>query len=679
MTDPIELRLQGALKSAALPGAPDSLREYLHQLPSYKAAERRAWRPGPLVLAATIAMLLVAALSAIYVGTLIDRPVPTPTASPSASVTNAPPTHSTAGLLGDLSGYELVVEESAGSPGTPISTDGSMAFVNLAQIELERPFIGALRCWGPGSARLLVVIPDQQPVPSDAPTGEPEPSLIGEAECNGETEMAPYLRSIPASVAEFGLEVPAGASWQVEVGEFLADIGVQPSSYGSLEGSDGWTVMHDFAHTELLIPGHGTGIAVQLPTGAEVMAVTLWCSGSATAAITTTVVDQAADVQCPSPDEGQRVEFEVAGKDIAEVSVNTDDPIWVRLMIEVDAFQPRAYPSPSPIAPDLASASYAEVRRVGLSSSYLARGRLGEPSSGYISVPGAITAFAAENHVLVGIGDANGAGRRLELWSMDSTEPLRVLAETAAPAMLGESWLDLVREQVFYSVWATPVGPMSIHRVGLDGTGSRELMELAAEPLRGGPAFAIDGSVLVMDVCGPALNDCTRRIIDSTTLRIEQHELPPMPEGCSLIGAVTNSAVLTCFGADGEASVVVESLDGSGRRETTLSSGVGGHLVETDDGPAVLLQQFDSVGATSWRALVLEEQREVALFDGAATDLSSVYRLNLHLPPNWLLFVSAELTDFPGFQTSGRQVPTLVNVLTGELIQLFHLPHDTQL
>ena len=78
MSDQFEMLLSSRLRGAALPAAPAALSAYVRQVARPMPVARPAWRPSPLLLAATLGALLATMLGLLALGGL-PKPTPQPT------------------------------------------------------------------------------------------------------------------------------------------------------------------------------------------------------------------------------------------------------------------------------------------------------------------------------------------------------------------------------------------------------------------------------------------------------------------------------------------------------------------------------------------------------------------------------------------------------------------------
>ena len=91
-------------------------------------------------------------------------------------------------------------------------------------------------------------------------------------------------------------------------------------------------------------------------------------------------------------------------------------------------------------------------------------------------------------------------------------------------------------------------------------------------------------------------------------------------------------------------------------------------------GPVVVVAE-DRTDQTIYRVIDLDgtKARELARIDhpGWIAPLPA----DLRLPAGWVL-LGGPLADTPGNRNVGRAIPRLLNLATGELIELVNLPHS---
>jgi hypothetical protein len=445
--------------------------------------------------------------------------------------------------------------------------------------------------------------------------------------------------------------------------------------------TSGWQTLWDLGPDFLLSP-EGSGVAVTLPLEATKLAVVIACegAGSAVASVgssTGTVVD------CSTPPGIGRTEFEVTGGEAVDALVRLDDATLVRLFVEANALP--SYPSAPPLPSGIAETPYGTA-----GADRVAVGTLGSNAQSVIDVAGT-PGRGAGDLIPIAVNGAGLSGSRLDLYSAPDGALVTTLADIGAPAFIQGSWVDATHGQVFYEV-AKGLGLQSeFHRVGFDGSEDQVMASALAVTGSRQSTLALDDSAYVIESCGLPTG-CERIVIDAATLASTTHA-STAGEICTLIGVsdgfVVEKVGPTCGGQavpsgdPGEPAplafrIVASRLDGTGER--TLAEGDAiGTLVHTDDG-AWLLATGDIADAAPGQDPTIElidvATGEAVPFESDPAEGlgTSIYAQDVRLPPNWILFAT-DLGDLPGLQNSYRPVPLLINVLTGERIELPNLPH----
>ena len=128
----------------------------------------------------------------------------------------------------------------------------------------------------------------------------------------------------------------------------------------------------------------------------------------------------------------------------------------------------------------------------------------------------------------------------------------------------------------------------------------------------------------------------------------------------------------TCDGAEAPA-ITVQAVDGGVRRGLPVPSGPA-VVAMASTGPVVVVAE-DRTDHTIYRVIELDGTgaRELARIDHP--DWIAPLPTNLRLPVGWVL-LAGPLADTPGNRNAGRAIPRLLNLDTGELIELINLPHS---
>jgi hypothetical protein len=337
-----------------------------------------------------------------------------------------------------------------------------------------------------------------------------------------------------------------------------------------------------------------------------------------------------------------------------------DAPVTVALLVEGNSRPVTTYPSAPPLPAELADAPYA-----WWADGYVAAGTLGSNRQRLILWPTPVRWPIAEgDHVA--LSERTPTATNLHLASISRGQVISTLAELPPDRHIDRTWVDHGRGQVFFVVGNEANNAVDIERIGLDGSGRQVV---AAVPAGSTVAyeFALDASVFVVDACR-ARADCSRTVIDAATLEASTYRLELDREICHVIGA-TDGLVLVEAGTSCALSypdrTLVTSLDGSDMR--VLEAGGSPRLVRTTAGPHVVAGRH---------VIDLSDDREARVLD-VGEDLETAWPY-LRLPPDWVLFVPFHgLADVPRARPSmAGQPPVLVNVLTGEQLELVNLPHQ---
>jgi hypothetical protein len=233
------------------------------------------------------------------------------------------------------------------------------------------------------------------------------------------------------------------------------------------------------------------------------------------------------------------------------------------------------------------------------------------------------------------------------------------------------SWVDETHELVIYGLIA-PDFSAEWHRVAFDGSGDEIIATSPRTVVMAQSDIAIDDSVFVVETCTPLA--CTRTVHDlasgeSSDIVIEGERT------CSFLGIAAGQLIATSspncdtFEAG---RVTATPLDGGARR-VLFDRPASGLVVESAAGLQVVLHEGGDAGTViSVVPLDGGEARELARFDAASTRVPSTVRLPVG---DWVL-MAGPLADTPANQSIGREVPLLLNLETGEQIELVNLPNS---
>ena len=665
MTDQIEIRLRSTLRSAVLPAAPDSLRDFVHDLPA-STASRPAWRPSPLLLAATVSLLVLGLLSAVYLASRQPTPSPEPTVIPSPSATSG--FHD---LLTDFRISEVVLDRSEGQPDEQISDDRTPNTIDLGAIDLAGPFVAALTCRGPGPLTIEFWSPGPVAVPTGAQATTGRMTVAQwQADCIGGVEFnsLPFLRSEAQVHVE--VTVPRGASWRVAVGAYPEELVEAPSDFGSLTRTEGWTLLSDRVHDQLATNLSPAQVTVNAPQGATKFGVIVWCEGDTELTVTVNLVDQA--LSCPTVQRGERLEFELPGAGTYSVKAAPEYAAWVRMLVETDTDFVMSRPTAPPLPSAVANAPYAAVDSMGSTSEHgrVAIGRIGSTEQDVIEIGAMpVQATASGNFVAVTATDRD-ASYWIEVWTVEPPEFVTTVGEDHGPII--QAFLDATHGRIYYVTWPEPGEGVELRSVAVDGTDDRLLAAYPTDAWNGSAALASDDSVLAMFGCLGGTG-CELLVVDTATQATAEHRITGNWPLCDSLSVALETYAAHCYADSGD-ETLIGRLDGGDPEART--SAFGGTLVGSRDGPILVFTEGTTPDGGSWTSIELSSGAESTLFEFGPSDPETYLAPSqVVLPPGWLLF-AGDLGDFPALESGFTAVPLLVNVETGDVIRMENLPHD---
>ncbi len=528
----------------------------------------------------------------------------------------------------------------------------------------DRALIVAAACVGAGDVRVEVV-------PNiDSAAGEPPPSPYRQVDiaCDGPVGELFYATIGDAGTDELQLivDADAGTTWRLALGE-LRDAPSQPAfpatdpGAGRLILTDGPPMLSNGA------PGETGGIGFD-PRGATSPVALVQCLGDPVTVWASTGAPGEDEIT-GSPiqrlicdDASVTTEVPIPGSAFGSVRAVSEGFTWTRLAAAA-ALDSRPSRPAAPALPDgLGDAWFAEGDR-----ETVAFGRLGSNEQELVRLDDAFVGESGGDHVAIATPDGNG-GTNLDLWSIQDAAPVARLATIDGANVFG-SWVDATHRQVFYGR-SDVLGVAQYHRVGFDGSGD---VEIAGTPVGGiveaQSGLAIDDSAFMTQWC-PRIGSCERVVYDTATGTVTKVQRDDNGM-CGLFGIAGATLVGMAPGCDGPVGVVAEPLSGGER--VTLAGGAQAVIVPTGDGPrVVLLETGDTESRLGVIGLDGSARRELATFEHESG--FSPYLSDLRLPaPGWVL-VAGSLADAPTNPVAQQSVPMLVNVETGERIELPNLP-----
>lgn len=685
MTDEFERRLRSSFQRAELPPAPDRLRAFVTSVPAMERARPQVRPLNDFLRLAAVLAAVAIVLGGMWVGytswlpALDPSPSPTPTASPSPTspgptlipeqtpspTASAIPLPSTsAELFAQWPSATILLERSVGPADAPVSEDPTVEHIDLEPrtVTLNGDLLLAAACLGPGELTLEVRMP--------APLGGPDALPVIIRQCDGHpTHFTLPTFDAPWDVELVAVHVARGASWRLAVGE-LPPAAPAPS-FEPIEGREGWWPFWSAESPGMVESEPGVGLAPIIPDDVTALSIYVQCSGEAPATVSVSRVEPTdvepfeEEVAC-STAEPFFVELQVTAGEALGVRVTPSEPAYVRLVTEVNALPVNTY-GPVPELP----AGMSDVPFVAAGAEYVALGTLGGERQ--VLVPQRAVSpdsMALDGRAALYLNTAEGS--RVELVDVATGDLVRILAEHPAGFFIRSTWLDPGREQVFYSVINQAAERLELHRVAYDGSGQQRVLANAGGPgVQGASGLVLDE--FIVDRCTSNMT-CERSLIDATTLAVTTHAIGLDVEVCEFVGATESLVVwrtgFSCqaFGPD---DLLIMSLDGTTRR--TLPDVGPGRLVNGSQGWQMLYAE--SVGSEELHLLDLGTGESRAL---GRMPTGFVWVSNVRLPQDWVLFAPwYGIGDFPRSHLLAPvgEPPFLLNVMTGERIELVNLPH----
>jgi hypothetical protein len=671
MTELLERQLRSSFMRADLPLAPDRLRQVLIELPAtgVPAVRSRPVRQQWFQLAAALALIVgVGGAIAFGLSNLPTQggpgpsqsPTPTPGASPSptgsAAVTR--PLPAPAGLL---SGYVLAglsFERSVGPADQAVSSDATITHVDLGPLRYARDIVLAGACLGPGELSVTIRYTTLPSVP------DPFVGLV--VPCDGDIAAVSYAGAAgdQVEIEVNSLDIPAGASLRFAIGEIPDP--AAPATFAPIAGTAGWWGLWDVEQDAV---GPQTGMGVGLRVADAVTRLALWveCSGAESVELTlvhdppSPADDLSAQVMCV-PGQPQRSEVVVSGGETVSVKVMPDEAIPVHLYVEADAMPVSAWGGP----PDLPDA-LAQVPFMASSGTYVALGQLGATRQTLVPV-GGVGPVNRPGGEFAAIPERSGDATTLGLYSVLTGERLATLTEHEPGTFIATTWVDAGHEQVVYVV-GSPSG-LELFRVGLDGTDQISLATVPTSATASLATLALDNTLFVADACTAQI--CQRTVVDMANLEARHIEFSLDAELCGSAGSTDGIVALRVADAceaTGPQQIVVTDIDGNELRRL-LDPGFA-TLGRTANGPALV------VGDPGGAGLSVIQVSDGSSAPLTVSDTTLMPVQGVQLPPDWVLLAPfSGIGDFPIHPSLllGNP-PILVNVISGETIEMTNLPH----
>jgi hypothetical protein len=671
MTEMLERQLRSSFVRADLPLAPDRLRQVLLELSAtgVPAVRSRPVRQQWFQLAAALA--LIAGVGGAIVFGLSNWPTqggpgpspsltPTPGASPSPTGSTAAtrPLPAPAGLL---SGYVLAglsFERSFGPADQPVSDDATITQVDLGPLRYARDIVLAGACLGPGELSVTI---RYTTLPSVA---DPFVGLV--TPCDGDIAAISYT-GVPGDQVEIevvSLNVSAGAAWRFAIGEIPDP--AAPPTFAPIRGTAGWWRLWD-VHMDAVDPRTGIGVGIRVADAVTRLALWVECSGTDSVELTlvheppSASDDFSAPVAC-LPGQPQRNEVAVSGSESVNVTVTPSEAIPVHLYVEADAMPVSEWGAPPNLPEALDQAPF-----MASSGTYVALGQLGASRQSLVPVAGVGPANRPGGE-FAALPEMSPGGTVLGLYSVLTGERLAPLVVHEPGTFIATTWVDAVHEQVLYVV-GSPSG-LELFRVGLDGTDQTSLATVPTSATASLATLALDNTLFVADACTTQV--CQRTVVDMADLQTRHIELSLDAELCGSAGSTDGIVVLRvadACAATGPQQIVVTDIDGNELRRLLDPGFVT--LVRTASGPALV------VGDPAGSGLSVVQVGDGSSAPLPVSDMTLMPVQGVQLPPDWVLLAPFQgIGDFPVHPSLllGKP-PILLNVITGETIEMTNLPH----
>jgi hypothetical protein len=550
------------------------------------------------------------------------------------------------------------VLEQSGEPGPDRTT------VELGRLPVGSAFVIAGSCIGgePLAVNLLYASTDTAASPGSRTQPARDPHASVAVPCDGSVhhERITTMDQPRELAFDVVVSIPATTEWQVAIGEYV-ELGAAPT-FAQMAPPDGWYVVMD---APVVLVASQTGIGIQTPPNATTIAVVVHCSGDP---LELTVAGEVvrSNVECSDPNTATRIE--VAAIPLGfDVIASTSGLTWVHLGAEADGQMGSIRPT-APALPE----GYADIGFAEVDGQHLSIGRLGSNVQSAIFAPGAQTGAADGDFVAVAIRAESGV-TRVELWSIDGAAAIRSLAEVPAGAVVFRTWVDAAHEQAYYGV-SRADSSAAWHRVAFDGTEDTVIatakdMVLADERLAG------DGGTFLVEWCA-ASGPCERTVVNTGTGSVETLRIDG-DRTCEIIDVIGDQLVArsapTCIEPE-RGAITIQDLDG-GERRALVGNAVRGEVVRTTAGDRFVYWQPGDE-RTTYHSVRLDgaDPAVVATIEHPGTPELPA---GLHrLPAGDWIILGAPFGDTPNNAGVSRAVPRLLNVLTGEVVELVNLPHS---
>jgi hypothetical protein len=590
-----------------------------------------------------------------------DHPSVTSTPLPSVSTPLSPTLPDSSELLTAFPEALILLDAADGPIAGQASPDpaASPVTVDAGTVTFDGPFVIGIACIGGGEMVAEVRTPSFGDVPYTSAV----------AECDGTPTTSTYAAPPidPDSPGDtVTVVIPPGRAWRLAIGQLPTSL-IEPPDLAPIALTDGWNLLADIPAVQLNDEQPRTGSRLAVPAGSSRLGLLVQCAGTGSVSVSIDAVP-VSDVACDAQGETQRLEAPVTGGEVVSLEAGGAPGAWVRMVVETDAPIATVYADAPPLPDDVAAAVYVapDANVVGFGSVGGSKqtilplsGRPGQPSGD-----------------LLPISQSNETGAALHLASVSRGEVLRTLVDAPAPAVIIDSWADAANGRVYYAL-ALAAG-IEFRSIGVDGSDDQLHATVARDALAGFTAeLARDGSAFVVDACHEGAG-CRRTTVEPSSGDSRTVDRPDEPV-CRILGIVGGTIIGTTRARCTEpspTSLVAIPRKGETRLllEDAPQEAADGIVVDGTDGPKVVYAgTIADDGGVTLKILDVTTGTTTDLPPGDVGDPRQWPQAST-LPGSWVL-LAAGLGDFPWQRAFDRPVPVVLNVVTGERVELPNLPH----
>ncbi len=609
-----------------------------------RRARRRVGIPLRLALVAALLIAALAVAAAIALSLRQEVPDDPPPIPPPALT--LPTTEQLLASIDDAT----VLLEAQRDPTTDPTPAADGRYV-VGEVQATGAYVVSAACGGGGD--LLVEVGTLEGGRSYLSTPVP---------CDGQPHLAPMEAAPGEPPQPVTVTAPASMSWVIAAGRLPDTLAVAPA-FAPIEITPGWVEVT--SAPPAIASGASTGAAALAPEGSTRLAAWVTCQGPATG--TVTLGDQERPIDCVNG-ETVRLEIPAVGGTRYDASLTTDGTVWARLVLEADRADPIAYPSAPTLPADVAATPWAAT-----GADLLTVGTVGSSTPTTVDVGPHLATVARDGLVAVP-AMRDGEPAHLELVAVPEGTIIRTLA-TSSTRIAG-AWLDTTNEQVIFVLQYTT--GLEVHRIGLDGSDPHPLFDVPGLDATGElvsvtAELSLDDAVFVAEACRQD-GSCQRTIVDTESHEVRTVDTSDFPM-CSILG-IDGSTIIghreAQCGQVEDVEIVVADMDGGEGRVLSAAEGHASGLVRGDTGLVVISSQDD--GATIMAVDVATDTARVLV---PAAEGRFVRPLPVRLPDGWVL-LGTSLTEDPAQTLLPRETPILVDVDSGERIDMVNLPHTVE-